>query len=135
MLTSYGLNQGLSDTEILAKKIVYFLLQLKESKIDNRFVKDCCNLRLIIKAVKLIARKYEVDKGRPERTICMIFTFIFYPTLKNEEEKKIFNSLVNQTFNYDVINVIEELLSNAIKEQLESKKLFIDTKQLQNVKN
>ena len=103
MLTSYGLNQGLSDTEILAKKIVYFLLQLKESKIDNRFVKDCCNLRLIIKAVKLIARKYEVDKGRPERTICMIFTFIFYPTLKNEEEKKIFNSLVNQTFNYDVI--------------------------------
>ena len=98
-------------------------------------MKECCNLKLIIKAVKLIARKFEVDKGRPERTICIIFTFIFYASLTNEEEKKIFNSLLNQTFNYDVINVIEELLSNAIKEQLESKKLFIDTKQLQNVEN
>jgi hypothetical protein len=133
LLTSHGLNQGLTDTEILAKKIIYFLLQLKESKIENQFVKDCCNLRLIIKAIKLIAKKYEADKGRPERTICMIFTFIFYPCLKNEEEKKIFNNLLNQTFNYEIITVIEELLSNAIKDQLEAKKLYVDPKQLQNV--
>ena len=123
----------MSDTEILAKKIVYFLLQLKESKIESKFVKECCNLKLIIKAVKLIAKKYEMDKGRPERTICMIFTFMFYSSLINEEEKNVFNSLLNKTFNYEVITVIEDLLSNAIKDQISTKKLVADAKQIQNV--
>jgi hypothetical protein len=134
ILSSYGLSQGFTSTDIIASKIIFFLSQLSESKIGNKYVKNCLNLNLVLKIVKLIGLKCLNDKGRPDRTICMVLTFLLYPSIKDPEDRTFFNQLLKMVFSYEATNAIEELLSNALKEHLETEKMCVDSKQLQNAR-
>lgn len=62
LLTSYGLNQGLTHVDTLAKKIVEFLNQISLI-IPNEFARNCRNLNVISKVVELSSLKYKADKG------------------------------------------------------------------------
>ena len=51
----------------------------------------------------------------------------------NANDKSIFNATMKEILDFDANNIIEELLSNLLKDQLNEDGLRVNTKQLQKV--
>ena len=133
LMTSVGLNHGLSNIDSLSTKLIEFFEQIKII-IPNEFnIKNSTNLTLIKKVINLTAIKYSKDKGKQERALCLILSCLFAPGLKNETEKKLFKTILKQKFDYDLTNFIEETISNLIKNQILEDRLTINKEQLQKV--
>ena len=96
-------------------------------------MRNCKNLSIINKVIKMTAIKYKHDKGRQERAMCLILSFIFSPNLANANEKTLFNATLKEIFDFDATNFIEEMLSNLLKDQISEDGLRVDKKQLQKV--
>ena len=62
--------------------------------------------------------KYIQDKGRQERLLAMMLSFIFSPSFQSDDEKTLFNALLKKIFEFEPNSLMEELLSNIIKEKL-----------------
>jgi hypothetical protein len=133
LMTSAGLNQGLSNIDSLSSKLIEFLEQIKII-IPNEFnLKNSTNLSLIKKVVNLTSIKYSKDKGKQERALCLILSCLFAPGLKNDNEKKLFKAILKQKFDYDLTNFIEETISTLIKNQLTEDRLAMNKEQIQKV--
>ncbi|RNA43273.1 dynein heavy chain domain-containing 1-like [Brachionus plicatilis] len=134
LLISQGMNQGLTDVEILAKKILDFLSILPAIvyiKIPNEFVKKCKSIGTISKIIKLSAIKYRQDKGRQERVLGLNISCLFSPNFTTANDKVLFNSLLKKIFDYEATNFIEDTLTNLIKAQMSDNGLRINNKQIQ----
>jgi hypothetical protein len=130
LLTSHGLNQGLTTIDTLATKLIEFLEQIKLF-ITNSYIFNCTNIAFIKKVIRLTSIKYGKDKGRQERAMCLILACLIGPSLKDENEKKLFASLLKKIFEFEATNFIEEILSVMIKNQLAEDRLTINNRQLQ----
>jgi hypothetical protein len=133
LMTSSGLNQGLSNIDSLSTKLIEFLEQIKIIIPDEFNLKNGINIFLIKKIINLTSIKYSKDKGKQERALCLILSCFFAPALKNEFEKKLFKAVLKQKFEYDLTNFIEETISNLIKNQILEDRLTINKEQLQKV--
>ena len=81
----------------------------------------------------MTATKFIQDKGRQERTMAMMLQFIFGPSLQNEEEKTMFSLLLKKIFEFEPNALMEELLSNLLKDKINQMGLKVNMSQLQRV--
>ena len=95
--------------------------------------KNSKNLNLITKLIRMASIKFKIDRGRPERAICLVLSCIFSPSLKSETEKIAFETLMKQVFDFEPTSFIEDLLGNILKEQINIDNLKIDNNQIQRV--
>lgn len=134
LLAINGLNQASTNTDILARKLIYFLQRLEIIFSQNKFFKSCCNLSIIRNIIRLTTIKYQMDKGRPIRTLVVILGFVFMPNFITQQEKSQFNELLKEIFEFELSSIIEQYFTGLLKEQLEIDKLCVNQKQLQNVR-
>jgi hypothetical protein len=134
LLAANGLNQASTNTDVIARKLIYFLQRLEVVYSQNRFFKNCCNLNIIRNIIKLATIKYQMDKGRPIRTLVVILGFVFMPNFNSQQEKSTFNELLKEIFDFELSSIIEQHFTGLLKEQLEIDKLHVNQKQLQNVR-
>lgn len=135
MIASNGLVRGATKSEELATKLIDFLSQL-QSLILNDFTMSCSNnMHLMKKIIEMTTVKFIQDKGRQERTMAMILSFIFGSCLKNDEEKSLFNQLLKKIFEFEPNSLMEELISNLLKEKINQLGLKSNQNQLQRVLN
>ena len=87
------------------------------------------------KIIEMTTVKFIQDKGRQERTMAMILSFIFGSCLKNDEEKSLFNQLLKKIFEFEPNSLMEELISNLLKEKINQLGLKSNQNQLQRVLN
>ncbi len=81
----------------------------------------------------MAALKFIQDKGRQERLMAMMLSFIFAPSFQNEDEKNLFNVLLKKIFEFEPNSLMEELLTNIIKEKLTQMHLKVNQNQLERV--
>ena len=153
LIASSGLAKSLAKSEDLATKLIEFLNQLPtivrykfkifkiifnynlKLKIPNEFVQTSCkNMNLINKIIQMSAMKFIQDKGRQERLMAMMLSFIFAPNFLSEDEKTLFNALLKKIFEFEPNSLMEELLSNIIKEKLSQMNHKVNQSQLDKVK-
>jgi len=65
--------------------------------------------------------------------MAMILSFIFSPGFRNEEEKYLFNILLKKIFEFEPNSMMEEILSNMLKEKINQLGLKVNQAQLQRV--
>ena len=93
------------------------------------------NMHLMKKIIEMTTVKFIQDKGRQERTMAMILSFMFGSCLKNDEEKSLFNQLLKKIFEFEPNSLMEELISNLLKEKINQLGLKSNQNQLQRVYN
>jgi hypothetical protein len=103
----------------------------RKRKIPNDFSSNCQNIAFVKNLIKTASIKYKQDKGKQERSLCLILACLIGPGLQEQGERQLFNDLVKRIFDIEPSSLIEELLSTLLKEQLNKDELKVNQKQLQ----
>ncbi len=92
---------------------------------------NCQNITFVKNVIKTASIKYKQDKGKQERSLCLVLSCLIGPGLQEQGEKQLFSDLVKRIFDIEPSSLIEELLSTLLKDQLNKDELKVSQKQLQ----